>query len=101
MTAPNTSVKYDEPSRDEIALTAFLAWEKEGRQPNRETYYWLQAEAQLREAAIKKAEAAAARAAKPWPPAAPAVKRTVPKPVAKLTTSVTRTTSLKKRAAAA
>lgn len=55
------------PTHDEIALHAFLIWEKEGRQPGREQTYWLQAEAQLRQTRQQKAEAAA-KAARTWPP---------------------------------
>ncbi len=55
------------PTHDEIALHAFLIWEKEGRQPGREQTYWLQAEAQLRLTRQQQAEAAA-KAARTWPP---------------------------------
>lgn len=55
------------PTHDEIALHAFLIWEKEGRQPGREQAYWLQAEALLRQTRQQKAEAAA-KAARTWPP---------------------------------
>lgn len=58
-----------EPSHDEIALHAFLIWEKEGRQPGREMTYWLQAEAQLRQSRQQQAESAA-KTARQWPPAA-------------------------------
>lgn len=58
---------HSAPSHDEIALCAFLLWEKEGRQPGRETTYWLQAEAQLRMTRQQEAEAAA-KAIRPWPP---------------------------------
>lgn len=61
------------PTHDEIALCAFLLWEKEGRQSGRETTYWLQAEAQLRMARQQEAELAA-KAIRPWPPAAAAPK---------------------------
>jgi hypothetical protein len=53
-----------EPTHDEIAMCAFLAWEKEGRLPGRETHYWLSAEAKLRALRQRKA-AAASRTAKP------------------------------------
>lgn len=56
-----------QPTHDEIALHAFLIWEKEGRQPGREQTYWLQAEAQLRLTRQQQAEAAA-KAARTWPP---------------------------------
>lgn len=55
------------PNHDEIALCAFLIWEKEGRQPNLEQTYWLQAEAQLRQVRQQQAELAA-KATRPWPP---------------------------------
>lgn len=58
-----------DPTHDEIALCAFLLWEKEGRQPGREQTYWLQAEAQLRAARQQEIELLAAKAARPWPPA--------------------------------
>lgn len=60
------------PNHDEIALCAFLIWEKEGRQPGREQTYWLQAEAQLRQTRQQQAELAAAQSARPWPPQATA-----------------------------
>lgn len=55
------------PTHDEIALHAFLIWEKEGRQPGREQTHWLQAEAQLRLTRQQQAEAAV-KAALIWPP---------------------------------
>lgn len=55
------------PTHDEIALHAFLIWEKEGRQSGREQTYWLQAEAQLRLTRQQQAEAAA-KTARTWPP---------------------------------
>ena len=64
----NASPFGQEPGHDEIALRAFLIWEREGRQPGRETTYWLQAECEIRTAYQKKAEHAAALAARPWPP---------------------------------
>jgi hypothetical protein len=56
------------PTHDEIALHAFLIWEKEGRQPGREMTYWLQAEAQLRQSRQQQAESAA-KTVRQWPPA--------------------------------
>jgi len=56
-----------QPTHDEIALHAFLIWEKDGRQPGREQTYWLQAEAQLRQTRQQQAESAA-KAARTWPP---------------------------------
>ncbi len=61
----------NEPTHDEIALHAFLIWEKEGRQPGREQTYWLQAEALLRQTRQQQAEQAA-KAARTWPPQAAA-----------------------------
>jgi Protein of unknown function (DUF2934) len=37
-----------EPTREEIAVRAYLVWEKNGRQPGREHENWLQAEAEIR-----------------------------------------------------
>lgn len=67
MSDPNLSAFYKEPTHDEIALVAFLAWEKDGRQSGREMNYWLHAETHLRTARQKKAEDAAKIAARPWP----------------------------------
>ncbi|MBI5800726.1 MAG: DUF2934 domain-containing protein [Verrucomicrobia bacterium] len=58
------------PNHDEIALCAFLIWEKDGRQPGREQTYWLQAEAHLHLARQQQAERAASKSARPWPPQA-------------------------------
>lgn len=72
-----------EPSHDEIALTAFLQWEKDGRQSGRDTFYWNQAENQLLELYRQKAErTAAAQTARAWPvqPLVPAAKPTPVKP---------------------
>jgi len=93
----NPTPFYQEPTRDEIALAAFLAWERDGRQPGRDLEYWLQAEAELRASRLKKAEAAAAQAALPWPPASRAT-RVVRKAAAvagSLATAVKRTTTPK------
>ena len=87
----HTSSFSKEPGHDEIALCAFLLWEREGCQPGREMTYWLQAECEVRATYQRKAEqTAAALAAKPWPPAprvtaAPSapVAKTAAKPVAK------------------
>ena len=68
------STSGKEPSRDEIALRAFLIWEKDGRQPGREMSYWLQAESEIRSSNQKKAVVAAAKAAKPWPPQAASIR---------------------------
>ena len=80
MTATNQNIPF-EPSRDEIALQAFLAWERDGRQPNLETHYWLQAENTLRAERRALAEATAALATKPWPPTGSTPLRKSTKPV--------------------
>ena len=67
MTATTLASFFQEPTRDEIATRAFLAWEKDGRQPEREMHYWLLAEATLREQRLAQANAAAEHAAQPWP----------------------------------
>lgn len=61
-----TSPSHQEPTHDEIALSAFLMWEKEGRQPGLEMTYWLRAEAEIRSLRQKKAETATAQSAKQW-----------------------------------
>ena len=38
---------FDAPTPEEIALCAFLIWEREGRPSGREREHWLQAETQL------------------------------------------------------
>ena len=80
-----------EPSHDEIALTAFLQWEKEGRQSGRDTFYWQQAETQLRELYRQRAEraAAAVQTVRPWPP----------QPAAELAKSAPKTAAPKSRRA--
>ena len=101
MTSTNASLYYQEPAQDEIALNAFLAWEKEGRQPGREVHYWLQAEAQLRQARQKKAEAAAALAAQPWPRTTTTrVTKTEAAPAPKLSATKPRATSPKSKRSA-
>ena len=67
MTATTLASFFQEPTRDEIATRAYLAWEKDGRQPGREMHYWLLAEATLREQRLAQANAAAEHAAQPWP----------------------------------
>ena len=107
MTPMKTSSSVQEPTHDEIALSAFLTWEKEGRQPGRELTYWLRAEAEIRSFRQKKAETAAAQSKWPSQPSA-ASSRTVksktapssaakPTPPAaqKLTTKVERETTVK------
>ena len=71
---PHTSIEMNQlntaqPTHDEIALHAFLIWEKEGRQPGREQTYWLQAETQLRLTRQQRVEAEA-KTARVWPPQA-------------------------------
>ena len=61
-----------QPTHDEIALHAYLIWEKEGCLPGHEQACWLQAEAQLRLTRQQQAELAASQSTRPWPPAAPA-----------------------------
>ncbi len=78
MSALNTTPYFQEPTRDEIAMSAFLAWEKDGRTPGRELHYWLSAEAQIRALRLKKAETTAAAAAKAA--AKTSVKSTLTKP---------------------
>lgn len=70
MNPSDTTPTLSEPSHDEIALTAFLQWEKDGRQSGRDTFYWQQAETQLRELYRQRAEraAAAVQTVRPWPP---------------------------------
>ncbi len=100
----NASPFGQEPGHDEIALRAFLIWEREGRPPGRETTYWLQAECEIRTAYQKKAEHAAALAARPWPPqpVAPRVKETkeVKRAAAPKTAAQTVTKTLPKPTAA-
>ncbi len=99
MTAKNENQFYREPSKEEIALSAFLAWERDGRPNGQDVKYWLEAEARLCEQRRKQAEIAAAQAAKPWPPGSKAT--TAPKaapktkPTPKLTTTVERGTNIK------
>jgi len=86
MSTLNTTEYYQEPTRDEIAMSAFLAWEKDGRPADREMHYWLAAEGQLRALRLKKAEAAARAATKA------AAKSPLTKP-AKLATTVKQETT--------
>ncbi|MEQ2005677.1 MAG: DUF2934 domain-containing protein [Limisphaerales bacterium] len=62
-------------THDEIALHAFLIWEKDGRQPGREQTYWLQAEAQLRLTRQQLAERASSQSSRTWPPQTAAAPR--------------------------
>lgn len=68
MTSTKETRFFKEPTHDEIALSAFLAWERDGRPQSSDLNYWLQAESFLRTQRLKLAEVAAAKAAKPWPP---------------------------------
>jgi hypothetical protein len=90
----DTNRYYQAPTHDEIALAAFLQWEREGRQPGREMYYWCEAEAQLRSIRRKKAEIAAAQAALPWPRPSRAaqIKKAGATVVRRRTTAATRST---------
>jgi hypothetical protein len=91
---PNPNTVYTEPTHDEIALAAFLQWEREGRQPGRELEYWLRAESQLRALRQKKAEAAAQSApAWPRPSRTAQIKKATVTVARKLTTAVTRSTT--------
>lgn len=74
MTSTTETAFYKEPTHDEVALSAFLAWQKDGRLHGTDFNYWIEAERLLRAQRQKQADAAAARAAKPWPPGAHAVK---------------------------
>jgi hypothetical protein len=94
--ASKIPVSYPAPTHDEIAMAAFLAWERDGRQPGREMQYWLEAENQIRTARLKKAEAAAAQSSN-WPPPSriAQVKKAAATAAQKLTTSVARGTAPK------
>jgi hypothetical protein len=74
MTSTTETAFYKEPTHDEIALSAFLAWKKDGSPHGADFTYWIEAECQLRTQRQKQANAAATQAAKPWPPGARAVK---------------------------
>ncbi len=69
MTSTKETRFFKEPTHDEIALHAFLAWERDGRPQSSDLNYWLLAESNLRTQRLQLAEAAAAKAARPWPPA--------------------------------
>ena len=69
MTMNSETRFFKEPTHDEIALHAFLAWERDGRPQCSDVNYWLTSEHQLRTQRLQLAEAAAAKqAARPWPP---------------------------------
>ena len=55
-------------THDEIALHAFLIWERDGRHPGREQTYWLQAETHLRLTRQQLAERASSQSTRTWPP---------------------------------
>ena len=74
MTSTTETAFYKEPTHDEIALSAFLAWQKDGRPHGTDFNYWIEAEHRIRTQREKQAKAAAAQAAKPWPPGGRAVK---------------------------
>ena len=74
MSSTTETAFYKEPTHDEIALSAFLAWKKDGSPQGADFYYWIEAERQLRIQREKQASAAATQAAKPWPPSARATK---------------------------
>lgn len=68
MTSTKENRFFKEPTHDEIALHAFLAWERDGSPQSSDQNYWFDAEARLRAQRLQLAEAAAAKAARPWPP---------------------------------
>ncbi len=68
MTTTKENRLFKEPTHDEIALHAFLAWERDGRPQSSDQNYWFDAEVRLRAQRLQLAEAAAAQAARPWPP---------------------------------
>jgi hypothetical protein len=74
MTSTTETAFYKEPTHDEIALSAFLTWQKDGRPHGTDFDYWIEAERRIRAQREKQANAAAAQAAKPWPPGTRAVK---------------------------
>lgn len=74
MTSTTETAFYKEPTHDEIALSAFLAWQKDGSPHGADFNYWIEAERRLRAQRQKQANDAAAQAAKPWPPGARTVK---------------------------
>jgi hypothetical protein len=86
MKQADSSAFYQEPTRDEISLCAYLAWEKDGRPSGHSDAYWAQAETLLRHQRRAAAEVAAAKAKRQWPPAR--IVTTAPAKLKKLTTSV-------------
>ena len=68
MTTKSETRFFKEPTHDEIALHAFLAWERDGRPQSSDQNYWFDAETQIRSQRRQLAEAAAAKATRPWPP---------------------------------
>lgn len=74
MTSTTGTTFYKQPTHDEIALDAFLSWQKEGSPQGTGFDHWIEAERRLRAQRQKQAEAAAAQATKPWPPGARAAK---------------------------
>lgn len=84
------TVAYEKPSHDEIALAAYLAWEKDGRPAGRDAHYWQQAEGELSAKRAAAAEAAAKRSRNR--PAARLIAAT-PAKLKKLTSSVRKAAS--------
>jgi hypothetical protein len=76
---------YQKPAHDEIALAAYLAWEKDGRPVGRDQQYWQQAEAELCQQR-RAAAASVAKAKRNWPAAR--VVATAPAKLKKLTGTV-------------
>jgi hypothetical protein len=97
MTSTIETAFYKEPTHDEIALSAFLAWQKDGRPHGTDFDHWIEAERRLRAQHQKQADAAAAQAAKPWPPTTRNVKA---KPTTQTTSSKPSLTSNRERATA-
>ncbi|MFM2081344.1 MAG: hypothetical protein RL380_35 [Verrucomicrobiota bacterium] len=92
--APALAAYYQAPTRDEISLCAYLAWEKAGRPADGADRFWNEAELQLRAQRQLAAEAAAAKANRQWPPAR--IVATAPAKLKKLASSE-RKTALGKR----
>lgn len=90
-----TTVTSAEPTHDEVALLAFLAWEKDGRQPGGELTYWFRAEAELRAAKEKKAMFTP----KPWPPTPSATTKREVTGKKELSTAAKRSTTVKAKVA--
>jgi hypothetical protein len=63
-----SSQYYQAPSPDEIALCAYLTWEKAGRPADSADRFWREAELQLCAQRHAAAELAEQKANRPWPP---------------------------------